>query len=200
MPPARRLSVMWLCAVARRRKVRSYWRVPGQYGYVHVGGGVALVFGARSWGFGIVLALMLDAWAARLRAPSSAAILAAACWRSDSSLMTGARFARMFGRGKLGLGTPYGIERLCGRSHEGLLAHSQVSGAAQKKKASPGELALFSSVSSPSFPLWLRPKAALGGALWRRTGPRRAPSRGTPPSWRQARGHPCPRWPAAGLT
>ena len=82
----------------------------------------------------------------------------------ESSSATCAYPARVLGRGKLGLGTPYGIERLCGRSRKA--CSSLATGVAAellKRQTKPTELALFSSVPSPSFPLGLRPGTALGG-------------------------------------
>ena len=69
----------------------------------------------------------------------------------------------MLGRGKLGLGTPYGIERLCGRSRKACsLLPNGVAAELLKRQTKPTELALFSSVPSPSFPLGLLPEAVLG--------------------------------------
>ena len=81
----------------------------------------------------------------------------------ESSSMSCAQPALMLGRGKLGLGTPYGIERLCGRSRKA--CSSLASGVAAellKRQTKPTELAWFSSVPSPSFPLGLRPRATSG--------------------------------------
>ena len=72
----------------------------------------------------------------------------------------------MLGRGKPGLGTPYGIERLRGRSHKSCYsAANGVPAALLRRQTKPTGLALFSSVPSPSFPLCLRPRAALGKSL-----------------------------------
>ena len=96
-----------------------------------------------------------------------------------SSSATCALLARRLNRGTLGLGTPYGIERLrrstgsrhpepaegCGRSSKPCSSWARgVPAALWRTETRPTELALSSSVPSPSSPLWLRPEAALGGS------------------------------------
>ncbi len=109
--------------------------------------------------------------------------------RVGSSSATCAHLARMGGRGKLGLGTPYGIERLCGptppkrlrrlakadRSSKPCSSRARgVPAVLWKRQTNPTGLALLSSVPSPSFPLWLRPEGAVGGKGFN-----------TPRQWRQ---------------